>query len=169
MSEHCVFLVCGIDDSVCSQFITYLVDLHREGATKLTIAISSPGGGITPGVTTYNAMISMPYEIITHNIGNSDFIATAVFMGGSKRYANNTATFMFHGAAFNAAADERLDVGALQAKLGTLDADHNRIASLISERSGIAIADCLRMFDSQSTRDASWSKSVGIITKLLRL
>ena len=39
-----------------------------EGATKLAMAISSPGGSVVSGVTIYNALCAMPFEAGWHPI-----------------------------------------------------------------------------------------------------
>ncbi|MGB8314056.1 MAG: ATP-dependent Clp protease proteolytic subunit, partial [Aestuariivirga sp.] len=101
MSEHYLYFSAGVDERVQNQFISYLVELQGAGATKLTIAMSSPGGNVVAGITIYNALISMPFEIETHNIGNSDSIATVIFVAGKRRFANPTATFMFHGVGYD--------------------------------------------------------------------
>ncbi|MGC8805714.1 MAG: ATP-dependent Clp protease proteolytic subunit, partial [Candidatus Ratteibacteria bacterium] len=41
----------------------------REGISKFTILISSPGGSVFHGLSAYNYLKGIPAEIITHNFG----------------------------------------------------------------------------------------------------
>lgn len=166
MLEHYLYFSAGVNPDVQNQFIAYLVELQIAGATKLTIALSSPGGNVVAGITMYNALISMPYEIETHNIGNSDSIATVIFVAGKKRFANPTATFMFHGVGYDGNADERLEEKNLLEKLHMIKAEHVRIASLIETGSRLKSEECVRLLEQQSTRDANWAKSVGLIEEI---
>ena len=163
MSEHYLYFSAGVDQRIQNDFVAYLVGLQIAGATKLTIALSSPGGNVVAGVTIYNTLISMPYEIETHNIGNSDSIATVIFLAGKKRFANPTATFMFHGVGFDGNAAERLEEKNLLEKLDVVKSEHKRIASLIEAGSKIKAADCVKLLENQSTRDAVWAEAVGLI------
>jgi ATP-dependent protease ClpP protease subunit len=42
------------------------------------------------GLNIYNVLIGLPFELITHNVGNVDSIGNAIFLAGSKRYACHT-------------------------------------------------------------------------------
>ena len=60
----------------------------------------------------------MPFELITHNVGNVDSIGNVVFLAGTRRYAVPHATFMFHGVGFNAPPNQRLEEAFLKRKAG---------------------------------------------------
>jgi ATP-dependent Clp protease, protease subunit len=105
----------------------------------------------------------MPFHIETYNFGNVDSIANAMFLGGQARYATPSSTFMFHSVGFNGNSAERLEETNLLQKLDIIRADHKRISQLISERTGLAINTCHRLFKQQSTKDASWARSNGIV------
>jgi ATP-dependent Clp protease protease subunit len=166
MSEHILFLTAPISQSSAGIFVPYLIDLQLIGATRLTIAISSPGGNVVAGITMYNALMSMPFEIITHNFGNVDSIATAVFLGGSTRYANATSTFMFHGVAFDGNVNERLEEKNLLEKLDVIRAEHKRIAALISNRTSLSVKSCVNLFKQQRTKGATWAMTHGIVNDI---
>jgi hypothetical protein len=90
--------------------------------------MNCPGGNVVSGIAVYNAMIAMPYPIVTHNIGDVDSIANVIFLGGNERYACPGSTFIFHGVGFSGNANERLEEINLRAKLDSILADHKRIA-----------------------------------------
>ena len=108
-------------------------------------------------------MLAMPYEIITHNIGNVDSIANILFLAGTKRFASPSATFMFHGVGFDGDVNERLEEKNLKEKLDMVEADNKRIASIIEARSGIPLAEGIKLFEAQSTKDAVLAKAKGVI------
>jgi ATP-dependent protease ClpP protease subunit len=114
----------------------------------------------------YNAMVAMPYPIVTHNIGNVDSIANVVFLGGAERYACPASTFMFHGIGFSGIANERLEENNLKAKLDTILADHKRISAIMAARTNgvITVPQGMGLFEEQTTRDALWAVGKGIAT-----
>jgi ATP-dependent protease ClpP protease subunit len=155
-----------IDQRVANQMVAYLVELQVTRATKLTLAISSPGGGVVAGITIYNALMAMPFEIETHNYGNVDSIANVIFLAGRRRYANACSTFMFHGVGFNGNANERLEEKNILEKLDIIRAEHKRIAGLIAARSTLKESACLKLFKQQRTRGAAWAKANGIADEI---
>jgi len=163
MTEHCLIFSAEVDQRVTNVLVAYLVELQLIGATKLTLAISSQGGNVVSGVTIYNLLMSMPFVIETHNFGNVDSIANVIFLAGSKRYANPTATFMFHGVGFNGNATERLEEKNLLEKLDVIKSEHKRISRLIAVRSGLPERVGLNLFKQQRTKDASWAMDKGFI------
>ena len=114
----------------------------------------------------FNAMMAMPYEITTHNFGNVNSIANAIFLGGKVRRACATSTFMFHGVSFDGNANERLEEKNLLEKLDVVRAEHARIAGLIAGRSNLSVATCRSLFRQQRTRSAQWAQTSGIVHEL---
>lgn len=163
MSKHYLMFTAGIDQMSMNSLVQYLVDLQRSGAQELVIGISSHGGNVVCGITMYNALRASPLKITTHNIGNVDSIANAVFLAGEERYANESATFMFHGVGFDGNPNERLEEKNLLEKLDIVHAEHSRISQLIASRSGLDTSVCLDLFKEQKTRDASWALANGLV------
>lgn len=163
MSDYCLVLTAPIDQRVVTILVPYLVDLRVAGARRLTLAISSPGGNVIAGVAIYNAMRSMPYQIVTHNIGNVDSIANVVFLAGTERYANESAAFMFHGVGFDWSANERLEEKNILEKLDVIRSEHKRISAIIASRSNLTSVACMNLFRQQRTRGAGWAQQKGLI------
>lgn len=74
-----------------------LANCVNERIKKVYLMLSTPGGSVMNGMNIYNVIRAMPFELITHNVGNVDSIGNAIFLAGSKRYACPHSTFMFHG------------------------------------------------------------------------
>ena len=166
MTEHCLISSASINQNSTNSLIAYLIDLHVAGATGVTIAISSPGGNVVNGITIYNALLAVNYEVTTYNIGNVDSIANIVFLGGKNRISNGNATFMFHSVSFDGNANERLEEKNLLEKLDIIKSEHNRISSIIAARSGLSPRVCINLFKKQATRDAQWAVKNGIANSI---
>jgi len=152
-----------VNPTSANNLVTFLLAQAAAGITRLTLAMSCPGGHVVSGITIYNTMLAMPYEIITHNIGNVDSIANVIFLAGKERYACAASTFMFHSVGFNAIANQRLEEKNLRELLDSVQADHKRICEAIAARTKIPIEEGIKLFNEQRTRDAMWAKSTGVI------
>jgi ATP-dependent Clp protease protease subunit len=130
---------------------------------QVYLLLSTPGGQVMNGLNIYNVLRGMPFELITHNVGNVDSIGNAIFLAGSKRYACPHSTFMFHGVGFNGNAGERLEQKNLQEKLQNLLADQKRIGSIIQERTCIPEAEVEDLFREARTKDAAYALGNGIV------
>lgn len=166
VTERTILFSAPINPATANEFIAILASLAKEDVTDLTIAMNSPGGQVISGVLLYNYMKSAPFTITTHNIGNVDSIANAVFLAGKHRRACAPATFMFHGIGFDGNASERLEEKNLQAKLDTVHADHKRISEVIASRTNLSVEQGMELFKEQKTRDATWAKEKGIIHEI---
>lgn len=163
MSEHVLIFTAGVSQPSVGTLTGYLTSLQATGATRLTLAISSPGGQVVAGITMFNVLLAMPYEIITHNIGNVDSIAVALFLAGKRRLSNANATFMFHGVGFDSNPAERLEEKNLLEKLDVIEAENKRISQLIAARSQLSEQACLELLKQQKTRDVAWSQTAGMV------
>jgi len=168
MADHYVFFGAEINPASANNFIALLLQLIPHAPDCVVIAMNSSGGGVVPGIAMYNQMLAMPYPIVTHNVGNVDSIATAVFVGGRDRYACPASTFMFHGVGFAGNANERLEENNLTAKLDTVIADHRRISGIFAARTQtrLSVKASMNLFKEQRTKNAQWALDNGIITAI---
>jgi ATP-dependent protease ClpP protease subunit len=138
----------------------------NQGVKAVYLLLSSPGGSVMNGLNIYNVLRGMPFELITHNVGNVDSIANAIFLAGSKRYACPHSTFMFHGVGFDVKGQFRLEEKLLRERLDNILTDHKRIGSIISERTKLEqeVVECL--FTEAQTKDATFAASTGIVHEI---
>src|ERR1017187_9405933 len=66
--------------------LAVMANCATQGVQTVYLAISTPGGDVTQGMTLYNVLRGMPFDLITHNAGNVDSIGNAVFLAGKTRY-----------------------------------------------------------------------------------
>src|SRR5258708_24946324 len=73
--------------------------LQKVTPTPATLyfAFSSTGGSVQAGVTLFNFLRALPVDVVMHNTGSVDSIATVIFLAGKVRYACEHSRFLFHG------------------------------------------------------------------------
>jgi ATP-dependent Clp protease, protease subunit len=146
--------------------IAAMANLANQGVPKVHLLLSTPGGSVMHGITVYNTLRGMPFELVTHNVGNVNSIGNPIFLAGEKRYACKHSTFMFHGVGFNAPPNMRMEEKFLRERLDGLDADQKRIASIIAERTNLTDEEIAGMFLEAQTRDAEYALKAGIVHEI---
>ena len=127
------------------------------------LLLNCPGGNVAAGIHCYNMLRALPTRLISHNVGNVDSIANAVFLAGEERYSTSSAVFMFHSVGFDFTTPTRLDCRKLREHLESAVADHNRIGAIISDHSELTLPASIELFDTQIVRTAAWALKSGII------
>ena len=163
MNEHTILFKAPIKVATANAFAGLLVQLQKNGASRVTVAINSPGGQVVSGVSMYNTLRAMPFEVVTHNIGNVDSISNVVFLAGKERYMCSASTFMFHGVGFDCAPNQRLEEKALRTMLEAVLGDQKRMSGIIAERTKLSVDDCMELFKEQTVRDAAWAREHGFV------
>ena len=137
-----------------------------QGIKTVYLLLSTPGGQVNCGITIYNMLRAMPFHLITHNVGNVDSIGNVIFLAGAERYACAHSTFMFHGVGFDIIQPARLEEKSLRERIGSLDADQNRIGGIIKDRTKLNAKKVKRLFFEAQTKDAAYARANGIIHKV---
>jgi ATP-dependent Clp protease protease subunit len=137
-----------------------------QGVKTIYLLLSTPGGHVNCGITIYNMLRAMPFHLITHNVGNVDSIGNVIFLAGAERYACAHSTFMFHGVGFDIIQPARFEEKTLRERLGSLDADQNRIGGIIKDRTKLNAQKVKRLFFEAQTKDAAYARANGIVHKV---
>ncbi len=145
------------------ELLATCTQLVNQGTTELYLAMSTPGGEVSAGLTAYNLLRALPCRVITHNTGNIDSIGNAVFLAGEERLANPHATFMFHGVGFDVISPVRFEEKNLREGLDSILADQKRIADILRERTSIDAGEAGELFREARTKDTDYALSRGII------
>lgn len=134
-----------------------------NGIKHVYLLLSTPGGDVREGMALYNILKGMPFDLTTHNVANVDSIGNVIFLAGKTRYACSSATFMFHGVAFNV-EKSRLERRNLKEMTGAIDADTTRMSAVIAEQATFPKRSAIaRLFLEASTKDAVYAKANGIV------
>jgi ATP-dependent protease ClpP protease subunit len=153
-----------INVKTVESLLAVMANCATQGVKTVYMAISTPGGDVAPGLTLYNVLRAMPFELITHNTGNVDSIGNAVFLAGSKRYACANATFMYHGVGFNMDNQKvRLEEKNVREMLLTIANNHAQIGSVLKDRTKLDQAVIKKLFREAQTKDATFAVNNGIV------
>lgn len=133
---------------------------------QVNLLMSTPGGNVMNGMNLYNVLRAMPFELVTHNVGNVDSIGNAIFLAGAKRYACPHSTFMFHGVGFDVPQTQRFEEKLLRERLGGILADQTRIGSIIEEHTQLTHEQVEVLFREATTKDAAYAAGVGIVDEV---
>ena len=162
-----VFITCSAD--IQPQLVQPLINTVNiaiaEGHGEVNLLINSNGGSVNVGVALYNILRGMPITMVTHNVGNVDSIANIVFLAGDRRYSAPQATFMFHGVA-SAFGGGVLSGQQAREVARNIQADEDRIAAIIAERSNLGVATIREFFREAATKDAAYAASAGLIDEI---
>ena len=142
--------------------IQALSKLVKQGVPGVCLAFSTPGGNVAQGITLYNFLRGVPFNLVAHNIGNVGSIGNAVFLAADTRYACPHSTFMFHGVGFDRPA-ARYEQKELKVMLDGLSADQKLIGSIISGRTKITQEETEGFFMEGQTKTAEFARERGIV------
>src|SRR5437867_1821962 len=110
--------------------LAVMANCANQKVKAVYLMLSTPGGNVMNGLNVYNVLRGMPFELITHNVGNVDSIGNAIFLAGEERYACDNATFMFHGVAAGIANKQFIEQKELRERLDSVEHDNERIAGV---------------------------------------
>lgn len=161
--EIYVSLSAEINVNTAEAVIGAMSNIANQGIPKVTLCISSPGGDVMSGMNIYNMLRAMPFELTTHNVGNVDSIANAIYLAGEKRHACPHSTFMFHGVGFTAEPGKHFEEKLLRERLAGVLADQKRIGAILEERSTLSSGQIEPLFRDAQTKDVEYAVSAGIV------
>lgn len=134
-----------------------------DGTRRVIILISSPGGSVSAGLTAYNYLKGVPAEIITHNIGSVNSIATVIYCASSRRYTVPQARFLIHSVSANFPANSTLDEGELDERLKMVRQDVEAIASVIAGTIKKSAEEIQRLMINRTVLTVEEAKKWGLV------
>lgn len=155
-----------INPSTTESLIAVMSDCINKGVLKVYLLLSTPGGRVMNGLNIYNFLCGVPFELVTHNVGNVDSIGNAIFLAGKKRYATYNATFMFHGVGFDINQKERFEEKNLRERLNSILSDQKRIGAIFCKHTRISVEESNRLFRNAQTKDVKFAIDKGIIDEV---
>ena len=160
-----VLFTAEITPGTIETLIQALSNLAKQNVQEVYIAFSTPGGNVANGITLYNFLRGVPFQLIVHNIGNVDSIGNAVFLAADTRYACPHSTFMFHGVGFDQQAG-RYEEKKLREMLDGISSDQKRIGSIIASRTDIPQDEAEGFFREAQTKTAEFARDRGIVDEI---
>jgi len=105
----------------------------QQGARKMGLLISTPGGDVFQGLSVYNYLKGIPLEIVTHNFGSADSVGVVLFCAGTRRLSVPHARFLMHGVMCNFPQPMSLEELQLEERLKGLQIDTGNIARIVAD------------------------------------
>ena len=127
---HRITHVGDIDDNFVNAIMDIINSLPSD-INAIDLRISSSGGSTRSGITAYNFLKTLPYALITRNIGNVDSAAILPFLAGQLRTAETVSRFTFHPATIS--CTPAMNFVQLDEKMRLLNNDIDEYAAIVSK------------------------------------
>jgi ATP-dependent protease ClpP protease subunit len=148
MTQYIVFTA-EVNAATIAKLRTAITDAANAG-DEIYILISSGGGNVSEGLNIAAFMRALPVPITTHNIGQTDSIANVIFAAGKTRYANQNASFLFHGVSMNYQNQNFIE-SQLEEQYKIVKRLRENIAAVFAAYTGITVIDAEALMISGAT------------------
>lgn len=135
----------------------------KQGIRDFIILISSPGGSVIHGLSTYNYLKGLPANITTHNFGSVDSIGIVLYCAGTRRLSVPQARFLLHGVSAQFKGNQSLEEKQLEERLKGLRIDIENIAKVIAENTGKSVEDVTDAMLERITLNPEEAQSWGLV------
>jgi Protease subunit of ATP-dependent Clp proteases len=153
-------------DATVNALLNAVDQKMKQGIRDFTILISSPGGSVIHGLSTYNYLKGLPASITTHNFGSVDSIGIVLYCAGSKRLSVPQARFLLHGVNAQFTGNQSLEEKQLEERLKGLRIDIENIAKVIAANTGKNIKDVVDAMLERTTLNPEEAKSWGLVHEI---
>jgi ATP-dependent Clp protease protease subunit len=153
-----MFVTGEIDHKMLSEFLLGMKTLD-SGKGVIRVNISSPGGHMDSGFAMYDAMRCTDNFVITRGMGFVGSMAVLLLQGGDLRTISPNTSILCHDGSISMSHT----LGAAKEILAQAGRDHESYVRLLSERSGMALADVEALCSKESYLTAKESMAAGLI------
>lgn len=138
----------------------------KQGVRDFIILISSPGGSVIHGLSTYNYLKGLPAVIITHNFGSVDSIGLVLYCAGSTRLSVPQARFLLHAVNAQFKGNQSLEEKQLEERLKGLRIDVENIAKVIAANTDKSVEDVTNAMLERTTLNPEEAQSWGLVHEI---
>jgi len=138
----------------------------KQGVRDFIILISSPGGSVIHGLSTYNYLKGLPAVIITHNFGSVDSIGLVLYCAGSTRLSVPQARFLLHAVNAQFKGNQSLEEKQLEERLKGLRIDIENIAKVIAANTDKSVEDVTNAMLERTTLNPEEAQSWGLVHEI---
>lgn len=138
--------------------------LLAEKTSRLVLCLSSFGGNFDRAVSLYNTLRAMPFELVTHNVGNVGSAANVLFLAGERRLACPQAVFFFHPSSVS--LEGSYDPRELAHQRAELLESDERESEIVQARTSLSSAQVKRLVNGSTTIGAARALEAGIIHEI---
>ena len=165
-ATHYVSFIASVNEKSAQSLLGVCGDFIKTGVNDVWLLLSTPGGSVAHGLTLYNNLKAMPFKLTTFNTGSVDSIGNVIFMAGKRRYATRNSLFLFHGVTFSAPPGVVFDEMLTKERLEAIQADHARIADVISQNSKLSVQKIEEYFLQSKTKAPEEALTDGLIHEI---
>jgi len=138
----------------------------KQGVRDFIILISSPGGSVIHGLSTYNYLKGLPATITTHNFGSVDSIGIVLYCAGSRRLSVPQARFLLHAVNVQFKGNQSLEEKQLEERLKGLRIDIENIAKVIAANTDKSVEDVTNAMLERITLTPEEAQSWGLVNEI---
>jgi ATP-dependent protease ClpP protease subunit len=138
----------------------------QRGVTTITLLLSTPGGSVFHGLSTYNYLKGLPIEVNTHNFGSVDSIGVALFCAGKKRFSVPHARVLMHGVSAQIPGRVGLEEMQIHEMLKSIRIDQDNIARVVAATTGKTKDEVLEAMRERTTLSADEAISWKLATEI---
>jgi ATP-dependent protease ClpP protease subunit len=184
--ENVPFEVCEsfseeITPSSSEALVARMVEYRYRDIHRVVLDVSSPGGQVESAMSIYRALRSVPFELVTRNVGEVASMGNLVFLAGDRRFATPEATFLLHPIAFDGivrrdASDLRRARTKLERTCGSpsamieldrgivrLEREDQEVQSILKQRTKLTGPEASALVREGKPVSADYALAVGIV------
>jgi ATP-dependent Clp protease, protease subunit len=166
MSEIYVRFMAPVVPQTTAQLFAVLDNAIKARATRLHLMLSTPGGHVFHGLSTYNFLRGIPTEVFTYNFGSVDSIGVVIFCAGARRFSVPHARFLIHPVQFNDQGNATFDEKQLGEHLKSVRIDQENIARVIADTSGKPLHSIETDMIERTTLSPTQAKDYGLVHEI---
>jgi ATP-dependent Clp protease, protease subunit len=153
-----------ITSTTVQALLAACVRLGNAGTDTVHLLLSTTGGDVSQGVALYNMLWGMPFDLVTHNVGEIRGVGNVAFLAGARRFACEHATFSFDGLGLNTNSRKHFAEREIRDRLKQIQSDQDRLAEIIRRRCTFkSAAEIKKLFKDGAIKDNSFAEKKGII------
>jgi len=153
-------------DATVNALMNAIDQKMKQGIRDFVILISSPGGSVIHGLSTYNYLKGLPATITTHNFGSVDSIGIVLYCAGSLRLSVPQARFLLHGINAQFRGNQNLEEKQLEERLKGLRIDIENIAKVIAANTGKSTEEVTNAMLERTTLNPEEAQSWGLVHEI---
>jgi ATP-dependent Clp protease protease subunit len=153
-------------DATANALMNAIDQKMKQGVKDFIILISSPGGSVIHGLSTYNYLKGLPVNIVTHNFGSVDSIGIILYCAGARRLSVPQARFLLHGVSTQFTGNQSLEEKQLEERLKGLRIDMENIAKVIAANTGKNVQQVMDSMLERITLNPEEAKSWGLVDEI---
>lgn len=163
MGELFIRFMAPVIPQTTAQLFQILDRATQEKVERVHLLISSPGGSVFHGLSIFNYLKGVPFDVHTYNFGSVDSIGVVVFCAGSRRLSVSHARFLIHPVQFNVQGGAQFDERQLDEHLKSVKIDQENIARVIADTTGQPLQKIEEDMIRRTTLNPSQAKEYGLL------